>query len=250
MRLRRRPSRDGCFSSIVPTGQSLFPIEERKFPQSTVPGEVTSPTQPVPLMPEPFTRQVVDRIYADQSNPGGARGGGPAVSHLRRRDAIRSRRAGQGDHRSFPGVGGGAEWGGSAVDPNTGMIYINANQVAFTTTLVKNDPSAGIGLGPIKASVRSAMVLTVPALRRPTLRWWMCSASLRRRKLPGSFIRAEEECPLSRPSRREAGCAARVSAHWKRHLESPMRCSERRRTAGLLRSAAVDTGRCRGNDAV
>ncbi len=45
----------------------------------------------------------------------------------------------------FPGVGGGAEWGGSAVDPNTGVIYVNANQVAFTTTLVKNDPSAGIG---------------------------------------------------------------------------------------------------------
>ena len=45
----------------------------------------------------------------------------------------------------FPGVGGGAEWGGSAVDPNTGVIYINANQVAFTTTLVKNDPSAGVG---------------------------------------------------------------------------------------------------------
>jgi len=46
----------------------------------------------------------------------------------------------------FPGVGGGAEWGGSAVDPNTGVIYINANQVAFTTTLVKNDPSAGVGV--------------------------------------------------------------------------------------------------------
>ncbi len=45
----------------------------------------------------------------------------------------------------FPGVGGGAEWGGSAVDPKTGVIYINANQVAFTTTLVRNDPSAGIG---------------------------------------------------------------------------------------------------------
>ena len=40
-------------------GQSLFPIEERKFPRSTVPGEVTSPTQPVPLLPAPYTRQVV-----------------------------------------------------------------------------------------------------------------------------------------------------------------------------------------------
>src|SRR5690606_13097144 len=36
------------------TGEPLFPIEERAVPQSDVPGEVSSPTQPFPVLPEPF----------------------------------------------------------------------------------------------------------------------------------------------------------------------------------------------------
>ena len=37
------------------------------------------------------------------------------------------------------------EWGGAAVDPKTGVLYINANDIAATGSLVKNDPSAGLG---------------------------------------------------------------------------------------------------------
>src|SRR5947208_2436586 len=39
------------------TGKPLWPIEEKPVPQSDVPGEVTSPTQPIPTMPPPFARQ-------------------------------------------------------------------------------------------------------------------------------------------------------------------------------------------------
>jgi quinoprotein glucose dehydrogenase len=39
------------------TGKSLFPIQELPFPASTVPGEVTSPTQPLPAAPAPYTQQ-------------------------------------------------------------------------------------------------------------------------------------------------------------------------------------------------
>ena len=45
----------------VDTGESLFPVEERPVPASDVPGEVTSPTQPFPLLPEPFTPTVLTR---------------------------------------------------------------------------------------------------------------------------------------------------------------------------------------------
>jgi PAS domain S-box-containing protein len=38
----------------------------------------------------------------------------------------------------FPGFDGGAEWGGPAVDPRSGMIYINANDLAWTGGLVEN----------------------------------------------------------------------------------------------------------------
>ncbi len=41
------------------TGEPIWPIEERPVPQSTVPGEKTSPTQPFPTRPAPFDRQGV-----------------------------------------------------------------------------------------------------------------------------------------------------------------------------------------------
>jgi glucose dehydrogenase len=125
-------------------GKPLFPVEERKVPQSTVPGEATSLTQPVPLAPEPFTRQVLEESTLTNRTPEAHQG---ALKQFHTLAGGTQFVPGVIDKPTieFPGVGGGAEWGGSAVDPNSGVIYINANQVAFTTTLVKNDPSAGMG---------------------------------------------------------------------------------------------------------
>jgi quinoprotein glucose dehydrogenase len=44
----------------------------------------------------------------------------------------------------FPGFDGGAEWGGAAVDPRTGVIYINANDIAWTGSLVPSVPGGGL----------------------------------------------------------------------------------------------------------
>jgi len=127
------------------TGKPLFPVEERKVPQSTVPGEVTSPTQPVPLVPEPFARQTVDQNSLTNRTP---EAHAAALKQFRTFAGGTQFVPGVLDKPTleFPGVGGGAEWGGAAVDPNAAVIYINANQVAFTTTLVRNNPDAGIGL--------------------------------------------------------------------------------------------------------
>ncbi len=38
----------------------------------------------------------------------------------------------------FPGLDGGPEWGGSAFDPETGLLYINSNEMAFILKLVEN----------------------------------------------------------------------------------------------------------------
>ena len=126
------------------SGEPLFPIEERKVAPSTVPGEVASPTQPMPLRPEPFTRQVLTEDILTNLSPEahaealqrfhGMVGGGQFVPASVDKPTI-----------LFPGVGGGAEWGGSAVDPATGVIYVNANDVAFTITLVRNNVVAGAG---------------------------------------------------------------------------------------------------------
>jgi quinoprotein glucose dehydrogenase len=48
-----------CYIFDRVTGKPIWPIEERPVPQSTVPGEKTSPTQPFPTKPDPFDRQGV-----------------------------------------------------------------------------------------------------------------------------------------------------------------------------------------------
>jgi quinoprotein glucose dehydrogenase len=113
------------------TGKPLFPIEERPFPASTVPGEWSSPTQPMPTMPEPFARQ---RLTADMLTNRTPEAHAWAVEQFK---TFRSE--GQfvplGVNMQtvvFPGFDGGAKWGGSAVDQKSGVIYINANDLPWT----------------------------------------------------------------------------------------------------------------------
>jgi glucose dehydrogenase len=126
------------------TGKPLFPIEEHAFPPSTVPGEQASPTQPVPSMPEPFARQ---RLTADMLTTRTPEAHADAVAKF-----ATFRSEGQFvpfslDKQTvvFPGFDGGAEWGGSAVDIKTGVIYINANDIAWTGGLTANKPGGGLG---------------------------------------------------------------------------------------------------------
>ena len=119
------------------TGKPLFPIEERAFPASDVPGEVTAKTQPIPLAPEPFARQ---RLTADMLT---AR---TPEAHAWALEQFRSFRSnGQFvplalDKQTvvFPGFDGGAEWGGPAIDPRSGVLYVNANDLAWTGGLTRN----------------------------------------------------------------------------------------------------------------
>ncbi len=126
------------------TGAPLFPIAEHPFPPSTVPGEKASPTQPVPAAPEPFARQ---RLTPDLLTTRTPAAHADAVKQFA---ALRSE--GQFVPLSldkqnviFPGFDGGAEWGGSAVDIKTGVIYINSNDIAWTGGLTENKLGAGLG---------------------------------------------------------------------------------------------------------
>jgi glucose dehydrogenase len=125
------------------TGSPLFPIEERPFPASTVPGEQTAPTQPVPLLPQPYARQLLTADMLTTRTP---------EAHAWAEKEFKTFRSGgqfipfSVDKQTvvFPGFDGGAEWGGSAVDPRTGVIYINANDIAWTGGLTENKAS-GVG---------------------------------------------------------------------------------------------------------
>jgi quinoprotein glucose dehydrogenase len=120
------------------TGEPLFPIESRKYPASDVPGEVAAETQALPTKPAPFARQVLTQDMLSNRTP---------EVHAWALEKFRTlNSAGQfaplgvgTETVVFPGFDGGAEWGGSAFDPETQILYVNANDVAWTSSLAKND---------------------------------------------------------------------------------------------------------------
>ena len=126
------------------TGKPIFPIEEEPFPASTTPGEWSSPTQPMPTIPEPYARQRLTAEMLTQRTP---------EAHAWAEKEFRTFLSnGQFvplsvDRQTvvFPGFDGGAEWGGPAADPRTGVVYINANDVAWTGGLTEVK-AGGVGL--------------------------------------------------------------------------------------------------------
>ena len=118
-------------------GTPLFPIEYRKYPASTVPGEVAAAEQPLPARPAPYARQLLTEDLLTNRTP--------EVHQWALKEFRKFRSEGQflpfavgTDTVVFPGFDGGAEWGGPAIDPETGLIYVNANDVAWTGTLTPN----------------------------------------------------------------------------------------------------------------
>ncbi len=91
------------------TGEPLFPIDERKVPPSNIPGEHAWPTQPFPSSPPPFIRFTTN--LPDSIISKGLFTPVDTVPTL-----------------LLPGSRGGAEWGGASYDPETGVMYINANE--------------------------------------------------------------------------------------------------------------------------
>jgi quinoprotein glucose dehydrogenase len=118
-------------------GKPLFPIEPRKYPPSNVPGEVAASEQLLPARPAPFARQLLTEDLLTMRTPEAhqwaldkfkkLRSEGQFVPFSVRKDTV-----------VFPGFDGGAEWGGPAVDAETGIIYINSNDVAWTGALAPN----------------------------------------------------------------------------------------------------------------
>jgi quinoprotein glucose dehydrogenase len=126
------------------TGKPLFPIEEHSYPASTVPGEKASPTQPRPLKPAPYARQLLTEDDLTNRTP---EAHAWAIEKFRafRSDGLFIPFALDKQTVNFPGFDGGAEWGGPAIDPRTGVIYINANDVAWTGGLAEDTPARSPG---------------------------------------------------------------------------------------------------------
>ncbi|MEJ7811386.1 MAG: PQQ-binding-like beta-propeller repeat protein [Gemmatimonadaceae bacterium] len=115
------------------TGKPLFPIEYRKVPPSSLDGERAAETQPLPVKPPPFVRQTLTESMLTTRTP---------EAHAAVLETFRKYKSGLFEPPSlagniiFPGVDGGGEWGGPAFDPETGLLYVNANEMPWLQRLV------------------------------------------------------------------------------------------------------------------
>ena len=115
-------------------GKPVFPVEERPVPQSDVPGEVTSPTQPFPLAPPPLAAQT---LSADQ-----AWGPTPEDREACRKRIAQSRNEGIFTPPSLkgtlmvPGNVGGMTWSGYAFDLQRQLLITNTNNLVAWAKLI------------------------------------------------------------------------------------------------------------------
>ncbi len=122
-------------------GKPLFPMKTQKYPPSDLEGEVTAKEQTLPMLPAPFARQKLTADMITTRTPEAHQ------EALERFNKLRS--DGQfipGSTQGtiiFPGYDGGAEWGGGAFDPTTGLFYVNANEMAWVLRLVPQKPRTG-----------------------------------------------------------------------------------------------------------
>jgi len=115
------------------TGEPVWPIEDRPVPASSVKGERASPTQPFPTRPAPLDIQGIrEEDLVDFSPEIRAE----ALAILQRYDhgPLYTPPSERGTATN-PGVGGGANWPGAAVDPETGMLYVETHRSPFVIAL-------------------------------------------------------------------------------------------------------------------
>jgi quinoprotein glucose dehydrogenase len=121
------------------TGEPLFPVEFRKVPPSTIDGELLSERQPYPVKPPPFARQGLTENMITTRTP---------EAHAATLAQFRKLATGFFTPPSregtiiFPGVDGGAEWGGAAFDPESGLLYVNSNEMPWIMRLIPNNDTS------------------------------------------------------------------------------------------------------------
>src|SRR4051794_14294478 len=121
------------------TGRPVFGDEERPTPQSDVPGEHSSPTQPFPLKPPPLVRTTISRDDLTTMSP---------EAHafcMAQWDKLQMHNEGPYTPASIkattvfmPGTSGGGNWGGASTDPRRGYFFVNVSNRPTTSRMVSN----------------------------------------------------------------------------------------------------------------
>jgi quinoprotein glucose dehydrogenase len=129
------------------TGKPLWPIEERSVPQSDMPGEHSWPTQPFPTAPPPFARQ---KFGPDDINPylepEERERLGDLVANASNK-GIFTPPAYNRNQIAVPGEMGGANWGSTAGDPTSGMLYVRAYDAPAIHKMTETVPAQQVAAG-------------------------------------------------------------------------------------------------------
>jgi quinoprotein glucose dehydrogenase len=127
------------------TGEPIWPIEERPVPQSDVPKERTSPTQPFPTKPAPFDRQGITENDLQDLTPALK---AEAIEVARRykmgpifTPPVVSSLDGPLATLQLPSEVGGANWPGGAFDPDTNFLYVHSHANVYMNALVPANPA-------------------------------------------------------------------------------------------------------------
>ena len=125
------------------TGAPLHPIEEVAVPGPALPGEALAKTQPLPLRPPPFARQRMTEEDVTTRTP---EAHAAVLEKLRRaQPAVPFQPPSLEGTVVFPGMDGGGEWGGAAFDPESGLLYVNANDVPYWLQMIETPDVSGAG---------------------------------------------------------------------------------------------------------
>ncbi|MDP2958690.1 MAG: pyrroloquinoline quinone-dependent dehydrogenase [Longimicrobiales bacterium] len=134
------------------TGTPVWPIEERPVPASDVPGERASPTQPFPTRPPAFSRQGLAEDGLVSLTP---------ELNRKARELVRGLRLGPlftppslKGTLGIPGIIGGGNWGGSAVDPATGYLYVKSSESPALFKLAPGDTARVVAAWDIDREAR------------------------------------------------------------------------------------------------
>ncbi|MBW3535900.1 MAG: PQQ-binding-like beta-propeller repeat protein, partial [Gemmatimonadetes bacterium] len=147
------------------TGEPIWPIEERPVPPSDVPGERAAPTQPFPTRPAPFARQGFSEDDLISLTP---------ELNAAAREAVKGYRTGplytppslEGTI-AMPGIIGGGNWGGVAVDPETSLLYVKATERPSLLKLAPADPERVVARYDLDREARGLGVEGLPITDPP-----------------------------------------------------------------------------------